>query len=165
MVRLLVISDTHGYLEAARRAVRKGPWDHVIHLGDSALDAVSLAAELGIDIVALRGNNEYPGADEPLDELVFEAGGARFYAVHGHELDLNHWDDKLADNLSELARRAAAAGAKAALFGHTHVPMVSEMQGVLLVNPGGISLGDRRKTCAVVTVDEAGRVSATIEEA
>lgn len=88
--RLLVISDTHGYLDSARRVILdRGPWDHVIHLGDSVLDAVSLAVEDGIDILALRGNNEYPGSPDLDDELIFSAGGARFYAIHGHKLDLN----------------------------------------------------------------------------
>ena len=164
-MRLLVISDTHGYLEAARKViVLQGPWDHIIHLGDSALDAVSLAAELGVDILALRGNNEYPGSPSAQDILIFSAGGVTFYAVHGHELDLNHWGGDLERDLSELARRAALAGAKAALFGHTHVPLVREVNGVLLVNPGGIGLGDQCKTYAIITIEANKQLEALIQE-
>ena len=165
-LRLLVISDTHGYLEAAKKVIiERGPWDHVIHLGDSALDAVSLAADLGIDVVALRGNNEYPGSPAFEDALKFTAGGASFYALHGHELDLNPWDQGLEEKLAELAARAREAGARVALFGHTHQPLVRELDGVLIVNPGGLGLGDRRRTCAELVVDEAGEVRAEIKEA
>ncbi len=41
VMRLLVISDTHGHLDSSRKVIEeRGPWDHVIHLGDSALDAL-----------------------------------------------------------------------------------------------------------------------------
>ena len=163
-MRLLVISDTHGYLDAARSVVRElGPWDHVVHLGDSALDAVALAAELGIDILALRGNNEYPESPPSKDALVFEAGGVGFYALHGHDLDVNHWDAGLDRDLAAIARRADEAGARVALFGHTHVPLVRTLNQVLLVNPGAMSLGDQKKTYAEITVDD-GRVQAKIRE-
>lgn len=165
-MRLLVISDTHGYLEAAKKVIReRGPWEHVVHLGDSALDAVSLAADLGIDVIALRGNNEYPDSPAFEDALMFTAGGASFYALHGHELDLNPWDRDLEEKLAELASRARQAGARAALFGHTHQPLVRELAGVLIINPGGLGLGDQRKTYAELVVDAAGEVRAEIKEA
>jgi len=165
-VRLLVMADTHGYLDAARRAiVERGPWDHLLHLGDSVLDAVDLAAELGVDVVAVRGNNEYEGADDPGDVLTFEAGGVRFYAVHGHQVDLNPWDEGYEDALKKLAALAIDDQASVALFGHTHVALVKEIDGVLLVNPGGLGLGDRKRTYAAVTVDDQGVVSAVIEDA
>jgi putative phosphoesterase len=163
-MRLLVISDTHGYLDAARAVVRElGPWDHVVHLGDSALDAVALAAELGIDILALRGNNEYPGSPPSEDALTFEAGGVGFYALHGHDLDVNHWDGSLDQALAEIARRAEEAGAGVALFGHTHVPLVRTLSGILLVNPGAMSLGDQKKTYAEITAED-GKARAEIRE-
>jgi len=164
MPRLLVISDTHGYLDAAKAAiVERGPWDHVVHLGDSALDAVDLALDLGVDVVAVRGNNEFPGAGDPGDVLVFELGQVKFYAIHGHELDLNPYNEGMEESLHELARRAKEAGCKAALFGHTHIPLKREMDGVLLVNPGGMGMGDQKRTCAEISADR-GMVEALIEE-
>ena len=165
-MRLLVISDTHGHLDSSRKVIEeRGPWDHLIHLGDSALDAVSLAADLSVDIMALRGNNEYPGAPDPKDELIFDAGGVRFFAVHGHQPDMNFWDRDFEHGLAEISRRAAEAGARVALFGHTHVPLIRELGGVLIINPGGLGLGDRKRTYAVVEVDDRGEAKAEIEEA
>jgi uncharacterized protein len=165
MTRILSIADTHGFLDAARTVIReRGPWDHIVHLGDAVMDAVDLAAELNVDVAAVFGNNEYTPATGHRDALVFEAGGARFYAVHGHQLDLNPWGHGLDQKLAELARRAAAAGAAVALFGHTHVPLVTTVAGVLLINPGAMSAGDQKKTYAAITV-AGGKITAIIEEA
>ncbi len=163
-MKLLVISDTHGHIEYARQVIGSERWDHVIHLGDSALDAVALATEEGINLLALRGNNEYPDSPQLDDELIFDADGAKFYAVHGHELDMNPWDGKMEQALEDLVQKAEEAGARVALFGHTHQPLVREIRGILLVNPGGMGLGDKKKTYAVVSVNQKGEVNADIKE-
>jgi putative phosphoesterase len=163
-MNILVISDTHGHTGSAEKVINAESWDHVVHLGDTALDAVALAADLGIDVVALRGNNEYPDSPVLDDELIFDAGGVKFYAIHGHELDINPWDGKMEEALTELAQKAEEAGARVALFGHTHQPMIREVDGILLVNPGGLGLGDKKKTYAVVSVSDGGEVSARVEQ-
>jgi hypothetical protein len=165
-MRLLIVSDTHGYLAAALRVHReRGPWDHLIHLGDSAADAAELALELGVDVMALRGNNEYPGSPEYGDELIFTAEGVKFYAVHGHELDLNHWDGEMEKGLMELRRRAREAGARAALCGHTHYPLLEDRDGVLVLNPGAMSLGDKKRTYGEIVVESGGIFLARVEDA
>lgn len=161
-MRLLIISDTHGYIDAARKVIQdRGPWDHVIHLGDSLEDAIDLAVELSIDIAAVRGNNEHPQPPGHKDELVFDSCGVTFYAIHGHELDINPWSSGFERSLSELARLAKEAGASIALFGHTHQAMVRKVEGVLMVNPGGLGLGDQEKTYAVIEA-EGGKTMAEI---
>lgn len=162
----MVISDTHGYLKAAVRAWREhGPWDQVVHLGDGLGDAVALAVEIRADLLAVRGNNEGPAAADTEDELFFEADGTRFYATHGHLFGLTAWGGPdLETQLTTLAERARDGGAEVALFGHTHQPMVRQVAGVLLVNPGAMSLGDRRQTFAEVRAEGPGQVSARIVE-
>ena len=166
-LRLLVISDTHGYTALARRAItERGPWDQVLHLGDSLLDAVDLAASLHRDIAAVPGNNEYGPLPAHHDHLVFDLGGVRFYALHGHDLDVNPYagDDRLEADLAAIAGRARRAGARVALFGHTHQPLIRELNGVLLVNPGALGLCDRKPSYAAIQVYGPGRVEAAIEE-
>lgn len=156
--RLLIIADTHGYLDAARRAiVDEGPWDHVIHLGDSMLDAVGLSAELGIDVVAVRGNDEFDDSPDYEDVLVFEAGGVRFRATHGHELDFDPVGVDCERKIEELAIRARASGSRVALFGHTHVALAREVEGVLVFNPGAMGPGDGRRAHGRIEV-EGGEV-------
>jgi len=165
-MRLLVIADTHGYIKAAVRAYREhGPWDQVVHLGDGMGDAVALAVEIRSDILAVRGNNEGPAPADSEDELFFEADGTRFYATHGHLFGLNAWGGiDFETRLKALAARARDGGAEVALFGHTHQPMVRKLDGVLLVNPGAMSLGDGRRTFAEVTAEGPGKVGARVVE-
>ncbi len=145
----------------------RGPWDHVIHLGDSLLDAVALAAEHGVDVVGLRGNDEFPGCPDLRDELIFESGGVKFYAVHGHELGLENSDseEKRDEKLGELARLANEAGAAVALFGHTREPLILHLAGILIVNPGSLGKVATRKTYAEIKVNDKGGVEATIQKA
>jgi putative phosphoesterase len=165
-MRLLVISDTHGHIKTAVRAWREfGPWDQVVHLGDGLGDAVALAVEIRADVLAVRGNNEGPAAAGSRDELFFQAQGAVLYATHGHLFRLNAWGGQSFETqLSALARWAREGGAEMALFGHTHQPMVRKVEGVWLVNPGAMSLGDPRQTFAELMVEGPGKVSARIIE-
>jgi putative phosphoesterase len=164
-MRVLVISDTHGYLAAARRVIKeRGPWDHIIHLGDSALDAITLAAELQIDILAVPGNNEHAPWTGHHQELLFDLHGLRFLALHGHELDLNPWDSSLEKKLAHLARRGRNQNATVVLFGHTHVPLIRRIDDVLLVNPGAMGAGDQRKTYAGLVISPPPQPVAAIEE-
>ena len=143
-MRLMVISDTHGHVKAAVRAWREyGPWDQVVHLGDSLGDAVALAADIRNDVLAIRGNNECPAAGSG-DEIFFAADGVHFYATHGHLFDLNAWGGDFEARLHLLSERGRSGGAEVALFGHTHQPMVRVVDGVMLVNPGAMGLGDRK---------------------
>ena len=165
-MRLLVIADTHGHIKTAARAWREfGPWDQVVHLGDGLGDAVALAVEVRADVLAVRGNNEGPAAAGSQDELFFQAQGASLYATHGHLFRLNAYGGETFEaRLVSLARRAREGGAEAALFGHTLQPMVRKVEGVLLVNPGAMSLGDGRQTFAEVVVEGPGKVSVRIIE-
>ena len=55
---------------------------------------------------------------------------------------------------------AEQSGCKAALFGHTHVPVNRTEEGILLLNPGSIGYGG---TYALLT-ERDGRLSAEIRE-
>ena len=165
MQRILVIADTNGHLDAAREAIKShGPWDHIVHLGDSMLDAVDLSVEMGLDIAAIRGNNEYEDSPEYGDRLVFEVDGVSFYAIHGHELDLGPSGADHEDGLARLSETAKEAHADVALFGHTHVHLIKEGNGVMLINPGSIGSPDGKKTFAEIRVSDGKIEEARIIE-
>ena len=66
----------------------------------------------------------------------------------------------------EVWYRAKEEACDVVLFGHTHMPLVTEEDGVLFVNPGSVALprqADRRRTYAVINV-ENGKASAHIED-
>lgn len=167
MKRMLVIGDTHGYVLKANEVVEKqGPWDKIVHLGDCVEDAFQIEDMTGIPVAAVCGNNEYPAAKYVPDERVVELDGARIYMTHGHTLDINpHLGEKhMEEVFNALYLKAQETHAKVVLFGHTHMPVCFYQQDVLFLNPGGIGLGDRKKTYGIVSVNDDGQLSAEINE-
>lgn len=127
---IVAIGDTHGTdghrLEAAAlEAVRNA--DRVLHTGDFTTAAVldAFEGEAG-DLAAVYGNNDDRRVRERLSEThVVEALGRRFVVAHGHE----HGET----SLSLLARQEEA---DAVVVGHSHMPGVSAVDGVPVINPG-----------------------------
>ncbi|MCL2557100.1 MAG: metallophosphoesterase [Treponema sp.] len=137
--RLLVFSDSHGYAPALKLALAwaresgRSP-DAVAFLGDGLDDAESAEmadrrAGFSCPWHKARGNNDFGFATR--DSALFELGGSRFFACHGHR-------HSLYSGLETLAAAARASGANVALFGHTHAPFAKTVDGILLLNPGSI---------------------------
>ena len=129
---VLVVSDTHGCVKplaavfawAAKRGLTRG-----LFLGDGADDIEPAAAASGTVFgwSAVRGNMDNAG---PLSAVV-ELAGRGLYLAHGQGLGVEAGFETLAAN-------ALAAGAEAALFGHTHVPCFDVFNGVTFLNPGSV---------------------------
>ena len=132
MMRVGVFSDSHGDHQALDDLLEKmGALDAVCFLGDVAGDAEHLEAHLSVmpnhpPLYAVRGNNDYFGVCALPWERIVELDGVRIYMTHGHRVA----------SLLSLAYKANEAGAKVALFGHTHTALCETQQGVLLLNPG-----------------------------
>jgi len=134
--KLLVLSDSHGHVAplAAALAWAKGVApDAAVFLGDGLGDIDRAAARAGFSCAwhKVRGNNDI---GFPCQEAeAFEFGGRRFFICHGHRYSLYGGTDM-------LAAAARGRGADAALFGHTHVPLVADAGGLLLLNPGSVGI-------------------------
>lgn len=127
MIRIGLISDTHGLLRPEAQAFLHG-CDQIVHAGDigrpEILDELAAIAPL----TAIRGNIDVVAwaADVP-ETLRVELAGLRFLVLHDRkQLDLD----------------PAAAGIDVVVSGHSHKPLIEECDGVLYVNPG--SAGPRR---------------------
>ncbi len=148
-----VFSDTHGRdAKNAALFAALGPVDALLHLGDFGKDLEANALRLGVPYYAVRGNGDAFASGLP-SERVVSLGGARLLLTHGHSFY----------NTYELAERARQLGCGAALFGHTHLPHVSAMGEILLLNPGSAALprGGKRPSCARLTI-ENGDIDADI---
>ncbi len=136
----------------------------ILHAGDvgdlSLLDALSAIAP----VVAVTGNDETPQVKAVLPlQAVVAVDGRRIVLVHSHYIDPaeeratrkeNHWGPKL----DRLAGIGQAAGASLVIYGHTHIPMRVEHQGVTLFNPGALAAGSyftRQKQMLVGRLDLA----------
>lgn len=129
MPRIAIISDSHGSVENAYAfRDRIGRVDALYHLGDHTDDAEELAQILNCGYVAVRGNCD-PFSSYPLIEVI-EWDGTRILLLHGHSVS-----GRL--NLRLLAEQEHA---NVVLFGHSHVPSIETVDGILMINPGSLSL-------------------------
>ncbi len=98
-------------------------------------------------------------------DLRFELGEQRVRLVHGSPRKVNEYlfEDKAARTFERIA---AGADCDVLVFGHTHKPWIHEYGGVLFVNCGSVGKpkdGDPRAGFALLELDDAGEVKASIE--
>lgn len=149
-MKIGVISDTHGNVRAFERALEffDGA-DLIVHAGDVLYHPPRLGPTEGYDVSALA--DVLNGLDIPVaiaqgncDAQVYEellhmpvqapyayvnCNGVGIVANHGHLLSRSQMID--------LGKRY-----KAAYFvsGHTHIPVLERVDGVVLMNPGSPSI-------------------------
>ena len=158
MKRLLILADTHYNMEVALKIIESaGPLDGFIHLGDFVRDAHELQQSSGLPLWAVSGNHDWCG-DEP-HERVLDIEGALLYACHGDRYNLTAYcpDNEWEDNFASLLRRGRDQGACCVLFGHSHVPIYKEVEGLLVMNPGSMCLGEQLACYGMLEIDN-GRV-------
>ena len=149
MVRILVLSDSHGNVDSMAAAVRRTQPDQLIHLGDCWRDAAALGRLFpGIPLCRVPGNCDLFDlqARSPA-ELCLSFAGHRLFLCHGDRYGVK-------SSLLSLAYAALEQGAEAALFGHTHTPLLERREGLLLLNPGSIR-GPVRHGFAVMEIEGA----------
>jgi len=120
MIRIGLISDTHGLLRPEALDVLRGS-DFIVHAGDigeGVLEPLSTLAP----VTAVRGNNDRA----PWAERIAQTEWLRFGEVTLHVLH----------DLNDLAIDPGGAGVGAVVTGHSHRPRIERRSGVLYVNPG-----------------------------
>jgi len=136
-MKILVLSDSHSSLRFMYRCVAAVKPNAIVHLGDHFDDGEALHEEFpGIPFYQVPGNcDRYrccPGQPEILIQPVC---GVLLYMTHGHKHSVKSY-------LGALLRDARASGAKAALYGHTHVADCHrEDDGLWVLNPGSCGYG------------------------
>mgnify|MGYP001029675714 FL=1 len=154
MLRIGVISDTHGNLTFASKALNLwGKVDCILHAGDGYRDALALAKMAGCPVYAVCGNTD--GVFSPTEELVdlqdLTEEDLKVYKIlltHGHEFSPATREVRLAD----LAKRR---GAQIAVYGHTHQPYSSYHSGILVFNPGSpFRPRMSERSCGLIEIDD-----------
>lgn len=147
-MRVIVFSDSHGNTEGMKRALDTERAELIIHLGDVSRDAKAVAELYNKPLVSMAGNCDILPSVPYV--TVTEIDGVYAYICHGHTL----FGDERA-----VARQAKANGCTLALFGHTHVPTDTVIDGVRVINPGSISKPRQEsglKTYAVGDISSLG---------
>ena len=138
-MRILIVSDSHGNLDGLKRVVRKEQPERIIHLGDYTRDAASLARDFPtIPMNVVGGNCDAFDRRNPAPlEQIITVEGHRILLCHGHTFQVKN-------DLSALISHARQENVRVCLFGHTHIPHMSE-PGMMLVNPGSVGASLRRE--------------------
>lgn len=121
LVRIGVISDTHGFLDARVIDAFVGI-DLIIHAGDigkpKILDALATIAP----VKAVRGNTDHgPWADELPSTALVALNTVTLYVLH---------------DIQQLDLEPQAAGIRVVISGHTHRASLEEKNNVVFLNPG-----------------------------
>jgi putative phosphoesterase len=125
--RIGIISDTHGLLrpEAERRLTGV---DQIIHGGDIGHPDIIGALRKIAPVAAIRGNVDTGDwAGEYADTELVRLAGRAIFVLH---------------DLKTLQIDPVALGIDVVVSGHSHVPKIDTVGGVLYLNPG--SAGRRR---------------------
>jgi len=177
-MKIGVISDTHGNVQALRRALEFfAGVDLIVHAGDvlyhpprlgctegyDILAFVEILNSLQVPIVIAQGNCDAQVYEELLDMPVqspyayANCDGMGLLINHGHLLDRNL--------MIELGRRYRASYF---ISGHTHIPVLEQAGGVVLMNPGSPSFPkyeiNGRPTPSVGIITENGAKVINIDD-
>ena len=160
-MRALVLADTHipGFAKALPDALvpELERSDVIVHAGDGDAAPLLDLLEKFAPVPVARGNND--GEDVrawgALEQLQIDLDGVRVGIVH----------DSGPRQGRERRLRRRFPDERVIVFGHSHIPMAYDDDGVLFVNPGSPTWKRRqpRPTFAVLTIGR-GRPTARIVE-
>lgn len=129
-MKLLVFSDSHRSLSGMYAAIDKHQPQQVIHLGDMMCDAQEVAEHYPrLPFCLVPGNCDGWGVAVPVKKQITWEGKSILLS-HGHRWGVKSgYEGAIAD--------ARAVGADILLFGHTHIPLLEQLEGGLwMMNPG-----------------------------
>ena len=147
-MKIFVVSDTHGQIDKAYRIFDKtGGADLIIHCGDLKDDGKRLSDITGVPVEGVSGNCD--GAYRDVKILGTPAGD--ILVTHGHGEGVDY-------DLNALLYTAEEKNCWAVCFGHTHVSLCRDVNGIYLINPGSLTRPRDGKSgaCAVIQADEQG---------
>lgn len=124
-----LISDTHGLLRPGVHDALSGV-ELILHAGDVGGSLILDELRLIAPVKAVFGNTDAPGDADLAEEILMEVGRVSLHLSHGHEV-----------GSPTPARLAARYDADVVVYGHTHRPLVTRLDGRLFVNPGAAGPG------------------------
>ena len=147
-MRIGVISDTHGYFN--RRIVELfAGVEHIIHGGDIGNENVLSRLREIAAVTVVTGNVDW-GTD--LDNVYrrverLELAGFQIYVTH------------IGDKPAKLLRDLPNPRPDIYIDGHSHIPVVEQLEGVLFLNPGSAAQPrfGRPPSVAILELDHEAR--------
>lgn len=150
-MKVIIVSDSHGKRGILEEIVKRNPdADAFLHCGD-----IEENTEEYPMYTFVNGNNDY-FYDLP-NERVVQLGKHRVYMTHGHMLSFRKRHE-------DLVKRAKENNCGIACYGHSHIAVLEQRDGVMIVNPGSLwrSRDSRGPSYAILEIDNE-HVKAHIE--
>lgn len=152
MFTIVIISDTHADSTEKLSAclideIKKA--DAVVHAGDAdTVDFISELKKISKTLYAVRGNCDW-GSDLPAKSVFF---------VGETKIGLSHGTGNYANVIDRMSYLFSDDNVNIVIFGHTHVPLNENIEGIRFINPGSTSLnrGLRYGTYAKLVFDDKG---------
>ncbi|MDO4393189.1 MAG: metallophosphoesterase [Bacillota bacterium] len=130
-MKILVIGDTHGKLNKVRDIYEKlKNVDLILHTGDHITDGIDFGSEVHVPTVCVKGNCDGSMSRDDYEIVKCECGN--ILLTHGHMQDVNY-------NTQRLLYLAEEHDCIAVIYGHTHVALIDEIDGIHFVNPGSLT--------------------------
>ena len=155
-MRILVVSDSHGYSGNIEKAIKMLSPDKLIFLGDGLREIENLSYIYdNIDFHTVCGNCDLyadaPGAD------ILDICGYRFFFFFFHLY-------RVKGGLETFTAAAKERGATFALYGHTHTAYTRYVDGMYIINPGSVSCPREGKpSCAYIDIIGKNILTNTVE--
>ena len=148
IVIIAIISDSHGNRNSISKIKSKiSDAEILIFLGDGENDLNEITKEFHGEVYAVRRNCDFNGKYP--EERVIEIKGKKIFMCHGHKYGVKY-------GYNSIYYRGKEIGADIVLFGHSHLPIIEEYDGLTLMNPGSIShgMGNIDKTLGYIELDD-----------
>ncbi|EHI97371.1 phosphodiesterase, MJ0936 family [Clostridium sp. DL-VIII] len=129
---IAVVSDTHRitkYIKLAKELIKGA--DILIHLGDNIEDVQILEDNFNGKVYAVAGNCDYSGKYPK--EGIIEVNNRKIFFTHGDLYGVK-------SSINNIYYRGREVEADVVLFGHTHEQLLEKENGIILMNPGSVSL-------------------------
>lgn len=145
-MKIGVMSDTHGmhsYIDLAMEYLKEV--DLIIHGGDNYKDTKYIEKNYNIKVIGVAGNCDIENSCDRIEEIE----GKKIFITHGHNYGVK-------TDINRIFYAGKENNADVVIFGHSHVPLYVEEEGIILLNPGSLSLprGGSKKSCCIVTIEE-----------
>lgn len=146
-MRIAVVSDTHGNKNAIDRSIQLlDGSDALIHLGDNTKDLKYYQNKIDIPMYSVRGNCDM-GSSEPL-ERIEEFEGNKFFMTHGHKYNVKF-------SMMNIKYKGKEVDAKVVMYGHTHIPLLDEIDDMFIMNPGSVgNPRNGRATMGIIEIED-----------
>lgn len=149
-MKILVVSDTHRKDRVFFDLYDKIKPNMVLHCGDTEGSEDYLEEYCKCPFATVKGNCDLFSTN-PISRVV-TLYDTNILVTHGHYYNVTRGVNKLVED-------AKSKNCSLVLFGHTHVPLLEEHDGVTVVNPGSLGFPrqfSRNPSYAIIEIDEKG---------